>query len=266
MTNKKNSFNPLPKTPDGLTLLHAAATSNHPAAMQRACQLGIDINSADNRGITAVHLAALSGKVQMLDAALELGADIKTSAEGCNVIHFATHSGNLAQLQHLESLLDAEFIRKTLTQSAHCGLTMIQNGMGILALKWAQKHGFDLKQDIDNADTNLLLVAARQSRQRNIDVFNYLLEQNVPVKSNQHGETIVHMAVLSGSPNLLRLAHETLILKDPASDPITQDYMNLVTYSFQSKNPLAIQPVLAELHDKMKNTPAHHQPVRVAFI
>ena len=60
---------------ENTTLLHLAANSSSPRALQFLLQQGALVNSQNGDGLTALHVAAMWGKEEAVGMLLEYGAD-----------------------------------------------------------------------------------------------------------------------------------------------------------------------------------------------
>jgi ankyrin repeat protein len=251
-------------------ILHFAAMNGHADAMRYAVELGINVNSQNKNGATALHYAANSGCLAAVKCAVALGClftiDLKN---GMKVLNFAADSGNLELFNFVVSQMDANEVKQLLNSDARIIKDIIQSNMGVDGIKFAVDCGFNLFMSVDNFSSNLLLIAARQNNPNNIQVFNYLLDAGVKPETNKANVTILHMAALSGDPELVRLTHQTLLKQDPDNDPLTNKGncgAIIIHYAMRSPNPNGVVAVIKELEALALGQEPSNEPVKIAFI
>jgi ankyrin repeat protein len=115
-------------TPNGETVLHAAAMIESSALMTVLIEAGAGINLANRDGETPLHWAALTGTFLAVKALADAGADL--NAQDARLGNTALHSA----VSHDDIVLIHYLISKNVR-------TDLRNNLGLTALEFAQSRG-----------------------------------------------------------------------------------------------------------------------------
>ena len=78
---------------NGMTLLHAAAMSNHPHIVKFLLEAGADIMAKETNGMTSLHVATRFDAIEIAGMLIGAGADVKAKDKsGMTPLHVATQS------------------------------------------------------------------------------------------------------------------------------------------------------------------------------
>ena len=192
------------KCPDGMTLLHCAATSNNCMMLRHILENHYynNINEPDHSGWTPLHWACILNKnAKSIDLLLKSEAkkDVKTN-NGATLLHFAAENKNSTVLRYI---LDHHYYAD-INEPNERGFTPLHlacaNSKDIKSIEILLEYGAD--KDARSKDGQTMLHCAAENDDRT--VLRYILEHHVFADINEpddDGYTPLHLAC-SGSKDI----------------------------------------------------------------
>ena len=100
----KQGADPSLQTNDGWNVLHYASHGGNPEVIELMLSHVLSIDSINSEGVTLLMIAAAYDKLQAVKYLLKQGADLSLQDnDGCNVLHCASGSGNVAIMEEILS-------------------------------------------------------------------------------------------------------------------------------------------------------------------
>ncbi|HLB42231.1 MAG: hypothetical protein A3F13_00850 [Gammaproteobacteria bacterium RIFCSPHIGHO2_12_FULL_40_19] len=170
-------------------------------------KLNIDKKATDDNGWNALHHAFATGDMSMIEKVLSFGIDptIITNSYK-NILMLAVSSGSIKAVQLAEKLLNTPVSALANTELQSCLHPAVRNGC-IDIVRYCVKAGFDIN---GRNDQGLALIHKAFQYDYGYTIIDDLIKLGADphLRGHDGGESILHYAVISGNPILVRKALE----------------------------------------------------------